>query len=128
MNALPIESSISDRRRFADGFFWGVATAAYKIEGAWNEDGKGLSIWTRTDEYLAGAGSDAAKFTDEEYRNLGFRWVVVRSDGGQLDDLPGWPTPSFFRDRSTMTGPGCSRWATATLHPANRGDGDRQQS
>ena len=38
------------RKEFGDEFVWGTATAAFQIEGAYNIDGKGPSIW---DHFIA---------------------------------------------------------------------------
>lgn len=35
--------------QFPEDFLWGSASAAYQVEGAWNEDGKGVSVW---DEFV----------------------------------------------------------------------------
>ncbi len=53
---------------FPEGFVWGVATSAYQIEGAVNEDGRGRSIW---DTYTHTAGKitngDTADIANDHY-------------------------------------------------------------
>jgi beta-glucosidase len=50
-----------------DNFKWGVSTAAYQVEGAYNADEKGLSIWdvfsnTKGKTYLGQNGNTACDF------------------------------------------------------------------
>jgi beta-glucosidase len=94
------------RAAFPDGFLWGAATAAYQIEGAWDEDGKGPSIWD-TFAHTTGriANGDAGDVACDHYhrwpqdvalmRDLGLRayrfsvsWPRVRPDGtGSVNEL-----------------------------------------
>ena len=34
-----------ESKGFPKDFLWGSASAAYQVEGAWNEDGKAPSVW-----------------------------------------------------------------------------------
>ena len=61
------------RSDFGEGFTWGVASAAFQVEGAWDTDGKRPSVWDdavlrgRVRGGLAGLdGIDAFNRLDED--------------------------------------------------------------
>ena len=84
---------------FPPGFVWGTATASYQVEGAWNEDGKGESIWDRFSHTEGKVrGGDTGDVACDQYhrypedvqimKDLGMRayrfsisWPRVQADG-----------------------------------------------
>ena len=70
-----------NRLSFPDNFVWGAATAAYQVEGAWNEDGRGESIW---DRFAHTPGRIAQNHTGDVACDHYHRW---REDVAQMQAL-----------------------------------------
>lgn len=53
---------------FSNEFLWGAASAAYQIEGAYNEDGKGMGIWDAMSEGHVKHGENGNVACDHYHR------------------------------------------------------------
>src|SRR5499427_8117786 len=77
-----IEKAQSSARQFPKDFYWGVATSSYQIEGAWNEDGKGESIWDRYAHTPGNiANDDAGDVANDHYHRYKEDVALMKSIG-----------------------------------------------
>lgn len=74
----------SENYVFPRGFVWGAATAAYQIEGAWNEDGKGPSIWD-TFSHIPGKvkNGDTGDIACDHYHRFGEDFALLKQIGAR---------------------------------------------
>lgn len=56
----------STEKPFPEGFLWGGSTSAYQVEGAWDEDGKGVSV---QDLHQVPEGVSDFKVTSDHYHH-----------------------------------------------------------
>ncbi len=67
---------------FPKNFLWGTATSAYQIEGAWNLDGKGLSIWDTFSHIKGNINNDNNGDTSCDFYNLYSKDIDLMSELG----------------------------------------------
>ncbi|GAA4430933.1 GH1 family beta-glucosidase [Actinokineospora soli] len=78
---------------FPDGFLWGVASAAYQVEGAVTEDGRGPSVWdTFTARPGAVRGGDTGAVACDHYHRYREDVALLRDLGvGAYRFSVAWP-------------------------------------
>ncbi|WOO40084.1 GH1 family beta-glucosidase [Rubellicoccus peritrichatus] len=80
-------------KSFPEDFTWGAAAAAYQIEGAWDEDGKGKSVW---DAYCNEKGKiwdgDSGRVACDHYHRYSEDIEIMQAIGLQAYRLSvSWP-------------------------------------
>ncbi len=78
---------------FPKEFLWGTACAAYQCEGAWNEDGKGRSIW---DDFCHSPGhvknGETGDIACDSYHRLAEDIALTKAVGAQVHRFSvSWP-------------------------------------
>jgi beta-glucosidase len=70
---------------FPPGFLWGAATSSAQIEGAWNADGKGPSIWDAfCREKGRVSGGDTADAACDSYHRFGEDVALLKDLGADV--------------------------------------------
>ncbi|KAG8430619.1 hypothetical protein GDO86_020290 [Hymenochirus boettgeri] len=68
--------------KFPNDFLWGVSTSAYQIEGGWNADGKGPSVWDNFTHVPGNiANSDTGDVACDSYNQLDADLYMLRALG-----------------------------------------------
>lgn len=73
-----------EKRKFPEGFRWGVASASYQVEGAYQEDGRGETIWDRYCSIPGNiANGDDGKVACDHYHRYKEDVAIMKSMGIQ---------------------------------------------
>ena len=100
---------------FDKDFIWGAAAAAYQIEGAWNEDGKGPNIWDVSAKYGHIKHNETGEVAIDHYHHMKEDVALMKASVGPAVKVKAAGGIADLKDAEDFIALGAERLGTSRI-------------